>query len=175
MKQMSQDERDFLLWRYYHHDLTPQELLLVQEQLASNLEWQKAFQEIQSGEQQLSLLETEMPPLRFSKNVMDAIAEAPIAQATKSYINTKLIKAIGFGFIAIIVVFIVYAVTQVNWTNSSVKTDEIPVHIPNISVNWNFANGSSWLYGCFAIVIVCAFVLADKFLLSKKHYNISEK
>lgn len=169
MKQTSDEERDFLLWRFFHKDLTPQELMLVQEQLASNIDWQNAFVQIQRDEQQFSLLETEMPSLRFSKNVLEAIATKTIAQPTKSYVNTKLIKAIGFGFIALVTVFLIVAISQVKWTSGSGQAHELTsVKLPSVHINWGFASSNSWLYGCFAIVMVCGFVLVDRLLASKR-------
>ncbi len=171
MKQtMDAEERDFLLWRYFHKDLTSLELLFAEEQLASNIEWQEAFQEIKIQEQQLQLMETETPSLRFTKNVMESIEQKVIARPANSYVNKNIIKFIGGGFIAIVAIFLVYAIAQVNWVSN--KTFNINwFKMPTVSLHLNINMGSGWVYGCFAIIIVCFFVLMDKFLSNKRKYK----
>ncbi len=170
MKQISHEERDFLLWRHFHKDLTPQELIMVQEELANNIKWQHAFAAIQADEQLLSSLETEMPSLRFSKNVMESIEQKAIAKPTSSYVNTKIVKFIGGGFIATIAAFLFYAISQVKWT-AGTEGKGSPLQLPRISINWDFAAAGSWLYGCFAIVVVCVLVLVDKFLSNRRRHG----
>lgn len=167
MKQIDDEERDFLLWRYYHQDLTPQELALVDEQLASNIAWQQSLLAIQLEEQKFQSLEPEMPSLRFSKNIMESIEQKSIAKPANAYVNTKIIKFIGSSFVAIILAFLVYAISQVNWTGNATHTETFK--LPTLKIPFTF--GSSWLYGCFAIVLVCFFVLMDKFLFNKRKYR----
>ncbi|WP_454871218.1 hypothetical protein [Pseudocnuella soli] len=174
MNQASNEERDFLLWRYLHQYVNEQELSILQQQLADNQEWQDAFDAIQLEEQRFSLLETETPSLRFTKNVMESIEQKSIVQPANSYVNTRMIKWIGGSFIATIIILLVYAFSQVQWTGNTDKNTAPSLKLPTVSVNWNFISNHSLLYGCFAIVIVCLFVLADKFLMSKRHYKTEQ-
>ncbi|PZP49074.1 MAG: hypothetical protein DI598_08700 [Pseudopedobacter saltans] len=176
MEQMSNEERDFLLWRFFHKDLSEQESVSVQQMLDRNEDWLNAYTQLSESENQLFALDIEMPSMRFSKNVMEAIGAEHVARPVKSYINTKIIKALGWGFVTIIVACLVYAFSQVKWISNS-STESKPMELPKmprIDVNWNFTQGGTWLYVFFAIVLVCIFVIVDKFLHSKRQYKTQQ-
>lgn len=172
MEKINNEERDFLLWRFLNKDVTPEESLSVQKLLDEDNDWKNALQEIQKTEEQFSLLETESPSMRFSKNIMESIAAEPIAKPIKSYINTRLIKAIVYSFVIVIVGILTYTFTQLEWTNTTEKSK--PIQLPKVNIDWGFTNVGSWFYLFFAIVIVCIFVLVDRFIQSKRQYRTQE-
>ncbi|MFT4204283.1 MAG: hypothetical protein QM610_10260 [Chitinophagaceae bacterium] len=168
MQQVSDEERDFLLWRYLQKDLMPQELAQVQTRLDTDAVWQESLRVLQREEAQFQLLESETPSLRFTKNVMEAIEQKTIAKPARNYVNKNIVKWIVGSFMVVIVAFVVYAATQVQWTGGN--AEKIDFKLPTISLSFhpNVNVGSEWIYGCFAIVVVCFFVLVDRFLFSKK-------
>ena len=92
-----------------------------QERIATLIEtetiWHQTYLELSAVHEGLfQNMELEQPPLRFTKNIMEAVAKTQIAPATKKYINLKLIKGIAAFFIVLLVSMHVYAFVTAKWT-----------------------------------------------------------
>lgn len=170
MENINSEDRDFLLWRFFHKDVNQQELNFVERMLTDDKEWKEAYDNLQNEEELLSHIEADAPSMRFSKNIMDNIKDTSIAKSTKSYVNARLIKALGLGMVTIVIALLVYAFTQIKWAASS-PTRNIDVPMPKISVNWNFTQHNSWMYVFFSIIMVCTCVVVDKILSKKMNYH----
>ena len=108
--------------------------------------------------------ELEQPSMRFTKNVMEKIAQYHIAPATKNYINKKIIWGIATFFITLIAGFLIYGFAQVDWNfqdNSKPLIDFSTVDISKVFNN-NFVNG-------FMMVnVLLGLALLDRVLANKR-------
>jgi hypothetical protein len=74
--------------------------------LQNNLEWKNKYHELMEIHQLMNAAELEHPSMRFTKNVMEKIAQYHIAPATKNYINKKIIWGIAGFFFTLIAFFL---------------------------------------------------------------------
>src|SRR5688572_1396944 len=128
------------LWEYID-GLAPQaELSAIENLIAENAEWKAKYHELLELHQSINLVELEQPSLRFTKNVMDEIAKYQIAPATKTYINNRIIWGIGGFFITVIVGFLVYGFSQVDWNAASDSKSTLGVDLNKIDYSSMFNN-----------------------------------
>jgi hypothetical protein len=157
-------ETDNRLWEYIDGHLPAKEKSAVEELLASNADWKARYKELLELHQMVQSAELETPSMRFSKNVMEKIANLHIAPAAKSYINKKIIWGIGFFFIALMIGFLVYGFGQADW--SSDKNLPIPEKFTNIDFTRFFSN--AWVNGFMMVNVVLGLFLLDNYLNRKR-------
>ena len=162
MKQQPDMEQQ--LWNYIDGFVSPEEKSSIERQLESNLEWKNKYHELLQTSQLLKSSELEHPSLRFTKNVMDAIAKYQIAPAAKNYINNKIIWGIGAFFILMIAGFLVYGFGQMEWTSGT--ESKYKVDLPKIDFNQFFSN--TWVNAFMMINIVIGLALLDRILANKR-------
>ena len=120
---LEEDEIEVKLWEYIDGLSKAGERSAIEKLVQENAEWKAKYLELLEVHQSLNLVELEQPSLRFTKNVMEEIARLQIAPAAKQYINSKIIWGIGGFFITVIVSFLIYGLSQIDWsTSQSVNT-----------------------------------------------------
>jgi hypothetical protein len=139
----------------------------IQALIAGNREWQLKYQELLDIQQLMSGVETEVPSMRFTKNVMEEIARHQIAPATNSYINKNIIRGIAACFLLPMAVAFVYALTQLkgpgNNTPSLVSYDHaIQNHLEKI--NWNRIFSNTYVNIFVMINLILGLMLLDLYL-----------
>ncbi len=152
------------LWNYIDGIASADEKSSVERLLDSNLEWKNKYHELLQTNQLLKSTELEHPSLRFTKNVMDAIAKYQIAPAAKNYINNRIIWGIGTFFIVMIVGFLVYGFGQMDW--SSGAESKYKVDLPKIDFSPFFSN--TWVNVFMMFNIVIGLALLDRILANKR-------
>src|ERR1700712_3520498 len=95
-------EMEKLIWDYIDGHLNPAEREKITRHLADDPDWQIKYNELKSIHVLLQKEELEMPSLRFTKNVMEEIAQYHVAPATKNYINKNVIRGITAFFLIMI-------------------------------------------------------------------------
>jgi hypothetical protein len=152
------------LWAYIDGISSNEERSVVDGLLQNNLEWKNKYHELLEVHQLMNTAELEQPSMRFTKNVMEQIAQLHIAPATKNYINKKIIWGIAGFFFTLIAVFLVYGFAQVDWNfqdNSKPLIDLSTFDIGKVFSN-NFVNG-------FMMVnVLLGLVLLDRVLANKR-------
>jgi hypothetical protein len=106
------------LWEYIDGFSDAVEKTAIEKMIAENAEWKAKYHELLEVHQSINLVELEQPSLRFTKNVMEEIARLHIAPAAKQYINKKVIWGIAAFFITVIASFLIYGLSQINWSSS---------------------------------------------------------
>jgi hypothetical protein len=152
------------LWSYIDGFASAEEKSSIERLLESNLEWKNKYHELLQTNQLLKSSELEQPSLRFTRNVMDAIARYHIAPAAKQYINNRIIWGIGIFFIVMIVGFIVYGFAQMQWNTGT--GSKLPVEIPSFDFSRFFSN--TWVNVFMMINIVIGLALLDRILANKR-------
>ena len=152
------------LWAYIDRVSSHEERAATEKLIATNLEWKSKYQELLEVHQLISAAEIEQPSMRFTKNVMEKIAQYHIAPATKNYINNKIIWGIAGFFFTLIAAFLVYGFAQVDWNFQDNSKPLIVLSTLEISkvFNNNFVNG-------FMMVnVLLGLVLLDRVLANKR-------
>lgn len=102
------------LWAYIDNACDEADALRIKELIDSDRQWQQAYNSlVQTEALIIPAVAPDQPSLRFSKNVMDAIAAAIPAPARK-YINSRVVKGIAAFFLLTIAVSFMLVLLQIN-------------------------------------------------------------
>lgn len=152
------------LWSYIDGNASADDRSVIEKLLETNGEWKARYRELIAVNELLRSSELEAPSLRFTKNVMEEISRLHIAPATRSYINKKIIWAIGIFFIAMMVGFLVYGFGQMDW--SAGESSAISDKLSRIDVSKFFSN--TWVNAFMMINVVLGLFLLDNYLATKR-------
>ena len=162
MKQEQNIEQQ--LWAYIDGISSDEERTTIEKMLQSNLEWKNKYHELLELQQLLNTTELEQPSMRFTKNVMEKIAQYHIAPAAKNYINKKIIWGIAGFFLTLICAFLIYGFAQIDWNfqdNSKPLIDFSTFDMGKVFNN-NFVN-------VFMMInVLLGLVLLDRVLANKR-------
>lgn len=158
------------LWEYI--DGLSNEAAAIEKLIRENSQWKIRYAELLEVQGLMNEAELEQPSLRFTKNVMDEIARYAIAPAAKKYINTKIIWGIGLFFITLIVGFLVYGFSQVEW--SAAESTSSPIGIDLGAVDFSRMFNNNIVNGFMMLNILLGLLLLDRFLSMKRKAYRSE-
>jgi hypothetical protein len=156
------------IWDYIDGHCSPAEKVIIMQQIVDDPAWNKKYSELTSFHEMLQKEELDVPSLRFTKNVMEEIAQYHVAPATKSYINKNVIRGIAGFFLAMIVGLCIYFVGQIQWSGNS--TDSlIPVYSADVSkLNWTKVLNNTYVNIFVGINVILGLILVDKYMQGKK-------
>lgn len=160
------NEMEIRLWEYIDGFSSDAEKPLIEKLIAENAEWKAKYHELLEVHRSLDLVELEEPSLRFTKNVMEEIAKYHIAPATKTYINKNIIWGIGFFFVATILSFLVYGISQVNWTAATDSKSALGIDFTRVDYTSMFNN--TFVNVFMMLNVVLGLMLFDRYLNNKK-------
>ena len=152
------------LWAYIDGISSNEERSSIEKMLQSNLEWKNKYQELSEIHQLMNTADLEHPSMRFTKNVMEKIAQSHIAPATKNYINKRIIWGIGIFFITLLVGFLIYGFSQINW---DAKGDNTIMDNVN-KINFNKFFNNTWVNAFMMINVVLGLFLLDNYFSNKR-------
>ena len=168
----TQQQMEERLWSYIDGVSEADERSAIDKLLQSNVEWQSKYRELLDVHQLLKQTELEEPSLRFTRNVMEEIARAQIAPATKNYINKKIINALGAFFVTMVIGFLIYGFAQVDWSAASSNSKSIvPVDFGKLDFSKFFNN--TYVNAFMMINIVLGLMLLDRYLTKKKNESLN--
>ena len=153
------------LWEYIDGSADGAEKSDIEKLIAENAEWKAKYHELLEVHQSLNLVELDAPSLRFTRNVMEEIAKYQIAPATKSYINSKIIWGIGVFFITMIVGFLIYGFSQVDWTVAGNTKNPLGVDLTRVDYSQMF--NSNLMNGIMMLNVILGLFLFDRYLSNK--------
>ena len=96
---------------------------------------------------------------------MEEIAKYHIAPAAKQYINKKIIWGIAAFFITVIVSFVLFAISQVDW--SAAQGDKL-IDINLDQVDYSVMFNNTYINLFMMLNIVLGLFLFDRYLESRK-------
>lgn len=152
------------LWDYI--DGISEEPSVIEKLIAENVDWRAKYEELLEVHSLVNTAELEQPSLRFTKNVMEEIAKLQIAPAAKKYINTKIIWGIAAFFVTVIVGFVVYGFSQVNW--SSAGSSRSPIGIDISKVDYSVLFNNSYVNIFMMMNVILGLMLLDRYLNMKR-------
>jgi hypothetical protein len=155
------------LWAYIDGISSKEEISAVERLVQSNLEWKNKYHELMEIHQLMNAAELEHPSMRFTKNVMEKIAQYHIAPATKNYINKKIIWGIAGFFFTLIAVFLIYGFSQVEWTSAT--DSKYSIDLSRLSqVDYSKIFNNNLVNGFMMLNVLLGLVLLDRVLANKR-------
>lgn len=160
------EEMELQLWAYIDGILPPQEQNTIERLIAEQAAWKAKYAELLQVHQSLASMELEEPSLRFTKNVMEEIASLHIVPASKEYISKKIVWGLGGFFLTMIVGFVVYAFSQVNWSAGGDTNSDLLEKVTGADYSTVFNN--SFVTVFMMLNIILGLMLFDRYLNYKK-------
>ena len=154
------------LWDYIDGMATGDEKSAIEKLISSNLDWQRTYQELLEVHQMMQNSELDAPSLRFTKNVMEEIAKYQVAPATKNYINKRIILGIGGFFIVMVLGFLIYGFSQVNWSGKN--SYDVFAQIKLDKLDWSKFFNNAYTNIFVMVNTVLGLILLDMYLQRKK-------
>ena len=164
-----EQEMEKLIWEYIDGHCTAAGKLVITRHLEEDPAWRIKYQELMSIHEMLLKEELEMPSLRFTKNVMEEIAQFHVAPATKNYINKNVIRGIMAFFLVMIGGLFIYFVGQIHWSSNSTG-NLLPGYSLNANkVNWSILLNNTYVNIFIGINVILGLILVDKYMQGKKN------
>lgn len=164
-------EDEARLWEYIDGSGETAERSTIEKLVAENNTWRNKYHELLELHQMMQSSELEEPSMRFTKNIMEEISKLHIAPAAKSYINKKIIWSIAGSMIAMIVGFLIYGITQINWSegnSDSLKSFDFT------QIDYSKMFSSSLMNVFMMLNIVLGLIFFDRYLANKKNKHIQD-
>ena len=165
---MSQEQNiEQQLWAYIDGISSSEERTSIETMLHSNLEWKNKYHELVEIHQLMNAAELEQPSMRFTKNVMEKIAQYHIAPAAKNYINKKIIWGIASFFFTLIAIFLIYGFAQVEWTSAT--DSKYSIDFSRLSqVDYSKIFNNNFVNGFMMVNVLLGLMLLDRVLANKR-------
>lgn len=167
----TQQQMEERLWNYIDGLSAADERSAIEKLLQSNVEWQSKYKELLDVHQLLKQSELEEPSMRFTRNVMEEIARLQIAPATKNYINKKIIYGLTGFFVTMVIGFLVYGFSQVDWSATAGGNSALPIDLGKLDFSKFFNN--TYVNIFMMINIVLGLMLLDRYLTKKKNESLN--
>jgi len=162
-------EMEKIIWEYIDGYSNPDEKAVVARHLAEDPEWQIKYNELMQIHALLQKEELDMPSLRFTKNVMEEIAQYHVAPATKNYINKNVIRGITAFFLIMIGGLFIYFIGQLHWTTQSTGNLLPSYNLDAGKLNWSKLLNNTYVNIFIGINTILGLILVDKYLQGKKN------
>ncbi|HEU4633674.1 MAG TPA: hypothetical protein VFS22_06805 [Flavisolibacter sp.] len=166
------NEMEVRLWEYIDGFSNDTEKNAIQKLIAENAEWKAKYHELLEVHRSINLVELEQPSLRFTKNVMEEIARLHINPAARQYINNKVIWGIGAFFVTVIVAFLVYGLSQIDWSTPTNVDSGVLDKIADADYSKMFNN--TFVNVFMMLNVVLGLMLFDRYLNNKKKKLMEE-
>lgn len=164
------EEMEARLWEYIDGLSEAREREAIEQLLAENTKWREKYHTLLEIHQSLDLVELEQPSLRFTKNVMEAITQMHIAPAARQYINQKVIWGIALFFITVIASFLIYGISQIQWSAPSQVNSTVLDRIADADYGRMFDNTFVNIF--LMLNVVLGLMLFDRYLNDKRKKRI---
>ena len=161
------------LWDYIDGRATPAEREAIEALLASDVSLREQYAELLAVNDAMQHAGLEEPSLRFTKNVMEAVAAQSIAPATPTYVNKKVIRGIAIALLGLLGVTFAYILVLLLRTpaGDADKTSFKAIKIDLPQVAMPTLHFDPYLSVFIFIAILSAFVWLDA-LRSKRKRTI---
>jgi hypothetical protein len=165
MENFDKEAIEKTLWDYIDGNTEASQRSAIEQLIAENAAWREQYDELLQVHQLLHSTELEHPSLRFTRNVMEEIARYQITPAARKYINNKIIFGIAAFFITVIVSFLIYGISQIDWSTGN--TDN-PIGIDVTAVDYGKMFNNSFVNIFMMANVVLGLMLLDRYLNIRK-------
>jgi hypothetical protein len=168
-KDTMDQEMEKLIWDFIDERCSPEDKEIISRRLAEDQLWKDSYLQLLGIHDMLKKDELEVPSLRFSKNIMEEIANYQVAPAAKSYINKNVIRIFAAFFLTMIIGLFIYFLGQIHWVNQS-SNNLIPTYSQEADkINWSKFLNNSYVNIFIGINIILGLILTDKYFQGKRN------
>ncbi|HEX2608983.1 MAG TPA: hypothetical protein VHK91_16485 [Flavisolibacter sp.] len=168
----TQEEMEVQLWDYIDGSASPEQRSVIERLILEQAAWKAKYQELLEVHQLIGAIDLEQPSMRFTRNVMEEIARYQITPAAKKYIDNKIIWGIGVFFIMMILGFLVYGFSQVNWSAASDSKSSLGIDLNKLDMSQMF--NSTFMNGLMVLNVILGLMLFDRYLSNRKKNYMKE-
>jgi hypothetical protein len=166
----SREQIEQHIWDYIDGLCTPAEKEMVEKLLQTDPAWNTVYLELKDFNTLVA--KTDMidePSMRFTRNVMEQVANYKIAPPAQSYVNKKIIYGIASFFVITIVAAILYGISLIDFSStSSAGSVKLPeVDYSKYELNWSQYLSSPVLYIFLFMDVIAGLLLLDRYLRRK--------
>jgi hypothetical protein len=166
----SREQIEQHIWDYIDGLCTPAEKEMVEKLLQTDPAWNTVYLELKDFNTLVT--KTDMidePSMRFTRNVMEQVANYKIAPPAQSYVNKKIIYGIASFFVITIVAAILYGISLIDFSStSSAGSVKLPeVDYSKYELNWSQYLSSPVLYIFLFMDVIAGLLLLDRYLRRK--------
>ena len=160
------EEMEGRLWEFIDGMADASQGSVIEQLINENALWRAKYHELLELHQSINLVELEQPSLRFTKNVMEEISKLHICPAAKTYINSKVIFGISAFFVTVIIGFLGYAISQVNWSTGENSNSAFGFDLTSVDYSAIFSN--NFVNAFLMLNVLLALMLFDRYLSNNK-------
>jgi hypothetical protein len=155
------------VWEYVDGLCNAEDQVRIAKLIANDEVWKAEYEAIVQLHQGLeTFTEVEQPSMRFTKNVMEAVAHTGMARPTRSLVNTNIIRGIAAIFIISVVAMLGYAFAHTGGAGGRTINFAAPIdQLRNKMAPIGNSNIWQYIWWCNALLAV---VLADSLLRKKR-------
>ena len=157
------------IWEYIDGRCSYAEKAIIMQQILDNPVWNNAYNELMRFHEILQKEELDMPSLRFTKDVMEEIAQFHIAPATKNYVNKNVIRGIAGFFLVMIAGLLIYFVGQIHWSGGSTNNLVSAYSLDVSKLNWSKVLNNTYVNIFVGVNVILGLILVDKYMQEKKN------
>lgn len=154
--------RDYIqqqLWDYIDGHCDALLKARIEEWIATDPEWKEEYAQILAFHKLLpELTEAEEPSMRFTQNLMENIAGKSVARPAQAYINPFIVRSIAAFFIISMLVSVVYAFINNNWS----------VHVAGTAYAFDIALDANTMNVLTMVNVVAGLLFIDALFRRKK-------
>ncbi|RYY63186.1 MAG: hypothetical protein EOO12_12905 [Chitinophagaceae bacterium] len=159
----SELEMEAQLWAYIDGLADAGERSAIERHLADNEAWRAKYAELLDTHQLLHATELDEPSLRFTRNVMEAIAAGQVVPASRQYLNRRIVGGIAAFFGLMIAAVLIYAFAQGSGPDSASA-------LPRLDLSLAFAN--QYVNAFLMLNILLGLFLLDRFLSARRRERL---
>ncbi len=171
------------LWDYIDGQDSPADRSAMEALLAADAAARAQYAELLAVHESLGATGLEEPSMRFTKNVMEAVARQSISPATGTYINKRVIRIIAAFFLTVIGAVLGYTLFLGVRTGADANAGadvatsaaaRLPqVHVPSFTLP--VPHLDPYVSAFMLVAIVSGFVVLDKYLSRQKIRRINSR
>jgi hypothetical protein len=148
----------------------PDEYQRIAMLIRENDDWRAIHGELLQVHEGISAqLELHTPHVRFSGNVMDAIAALPATQNARFTINKKVISVIAGVFIFTISALLLYMLVSTNWAAPVRDLGLTDIQIPKVAITAQYRQ--IVLNSAMGLIVMLGLVFFEQAIRMKRHVH----
>ena len=158
---------EMLLWSFIDGIATEEEQQKVMQFIDSNVLWKTKYEAVLEVNEHFFSMDTHQPSMRFTKNVMDQVAQYSVAPSARTYVNKNIFRTIGSLFVALTIGCLIIVLKNIDWhmpSSNSLGT-KTPIDVQHIS---HIASGNTIVYSLLFLNIIFGFYFLDRYLAGKR-------
>jgi hypothetical protein len=154
------------LWNYIDGICTPEEQKALSILIEKDERYQMKYRELSALNKDFMQAELDEPSMAFTYNVMESIRAGHAQQPLKAAVNNKIIWGIALFFGSTILILLIFALANINWSAAQLDTGIKPdFKLPNLATGIS----KPLIDGFLLVDTILGLYLLDSYLQKKKN------